>query len=215
MPNTVLSESQINDSLHQTANDYPRAWQHAHVENDPERYDYIVLAVQALYAMDSTCRGNWRRGVEGDLSMDGISVCIDGQWRFADVIGGAGGPNPTISYHTPGSDAALKNSSGKYIGEAGAPTPDEMGTTEYDYGEVGGGEPDQPPCPNPDDHVKQPYAGDEPHKQFGQLYLADLAECGRRIVLEDGRVCYFVDEGSWIWSARVNYDDLENGMTLE
>lgn len=133
-----MTDARINEILQDTAHRFPRAWQHAHREGDPERWDYMILAVNTLYAEDRTVRGNWRRGVEGDLSMDGISVLVDGEWRFADVIGGAGGPNPSIGYRTPGPESALRDGSGRYIGEAGAPTPMQIqqhkGWTHVDYG---------------------------------------------------------------------------------
>lgn len=133
-----MTEARINDILHETAHRFPRAWSKAHREGDPERWDYIILSVNELYREDRTVRGNWRRGVQGDLSMDGLSVLIDGQWRFADVIGGAGGSNPQIGYRTPGPESALRDGSGRYIGEAGAPTPMQIqqhkGWTHVDYG---------------------------------------------------------------------------------
>lgn len=145
----------ILEILEQTARDYPRAWSKAHKKDDPERWDFIKLAVQRLYSaedqIERNVRGNWRRGTRGDLSMDGISVFVDGQWRFADVITGAGGPDPRIGYRTPGPEASLKNSAGQYIGEAGAPTPAEIlqyhGPTHYDYSGTQEHEPPPPPPP--------------------------------------------------------------------
>jgi hypothetical protein len=86
--------------LHQTAAACPRAWSKAHAEGDPERYDFIIEAVKRLYeASGGSVGGNWRRGDVGDLSMDGITVLAsDGRYYFADVIGGAGGNNPTIGF---------------------------------------------------------------------------------------------------------------------
>jgi hypothetical protein len=123
----MLNEQQINTILHATKDQNPRAWEMAHRENHAERYDFIILAIRALWpAGGGAVGGNWRRGVHGDLSMDGISVNIGGEWRFADVIVGAGGSNPSLGYRTPGPEAALRNSSGQYIGEAGVAKPQDL-----------------------------------------------------------------------------------------
>lgn len=111
-----FSGDRINQILHEIATDCPRAWSNAHREGHPERYDFIIYAVQRLYAASGgTVGGNWRRAVIGDLSMDGISVdgFADGR-RFADVIVGAGGTNPMLGYRTPGPDALLRDSAGNY-----------------------------------------------------------------------------------------------------
>jgi hypothetical protein len=119
--------------LHETKDAYPRAWDHAHHDGDPERYDWIILATKRLWVESGgTVGGNWRRGVHGDLSMDGISVLVGDQWRFADVIVGAGGSNPRIVYGTPGPEAALRNSAGEYVGAAGVADPSGL-RTHFDY----------------------------------------------------------------------------------
>jgi hypothetical protein len=127
-PSAVVAQAPepdlILETLLQTAQDFPQAWVRAHT-SAPEKYDFIVLAIRRLYAVtNGAVRGNWRRGDVGDLSMDGISVRVGSEWRFADVIAGAGGSNPRIVYATPGREAALRNRAGKYIGEAGTVKPE-------------------------------------------------------------------------------------------
>jgi hypothetical protein len=141
----MISDAQINDILQQTARDYPRAWGKAHHQGDPEAWDWITLACKRLYdASAGTVRGNWRRGVPNDLSMDGVSVLLeDGQWYFADVIVGAGGPNPQIGYRRPGAEALLRNSAGQYVGEAGTADPRAL-RTHHDYSGL-----IPPPTPTP------------------------------------------------------------------
>jgi hypothetical protein len=144
----MISDAQINEILQQTANDYPRAWSKAHHQGDAEAWDWITLACRRLYeASGGAVRGNWRRGVQGDLSMDGVSVCLeDGQWYFADVIVGAGGPNPQIGYRRPGPDGLLRNSAGQYIGEAGAADPRTLRTHfNYDTTPIPVAPPSHPP----------------------------------------------------------------------
>jgi hypothetical protein len=149
----MISDEQINEILRQTARDFPRAWSKAHHQGDPEAWDFITLASQRLFAASGgRVRANWRRGVVNDLSMDGISVQLeDGQWYFADVIAGAGGPNPQVSYRRPGPDALLRNAAGQYIGEAGAADPRAL-RTHFDYGAqapASGSAPPPPPADPP------------------------------------------------------------------
>ena len=112
----MLSDAEIYRILQNVREANPRAWAHAHHEGDPERYDYIILAGKRLFAASNGQIGcNWRRAVVGDLSMDGISVVgADGRYYFADVITGAGGSNPQLTYRTPGPEALLRDSAGNY-----------------------------------------------------------------------------------------------------
>ena len=112
-----LGQGEILAILNQVRAEFPRAFQTAH-SNSPERFDYIILATRRLFiASGGTVGGNWRRAAVGDLSMDGLSVenPADGRYYFADVIFGAGGPNPGITYVPPFHDGALlRDPSGRY-----------------------------------------------------------------------------------------------------
>lgn len=202
----MINEQQINALLHTTATNYPRAWQHAHHEGDPERYDFIIIAGKYLSMASGGDIGcNWRRGVQGDLSMDGISVLIDGQWRFADVIGGAGGSNPTIGYRTPGPEAALRNSSGAYIGIAGVADPVPL-KTHYPYGAPQPVDPNPapPPPPPPPTVVIPSYeslGGDAVFDVIGAELEADLKRAGQALNPQSGR-----------WFGRTVYDALVDAI---
>lgn len=114
----VFSAQDTIHILEQVQQQCPRAWQKAHRDGDPERWDFMRIAIPRLeVASGANTAGNFRRGVRGDLSMDGVSAKdTAGIWRFYDVIGGAGGSNPTIGFSGGGD---LRDSSGRYIGEAG------------------------------------------------------------------------------------------------
>ncbi len=105
----------INAILLQTAHDCDEAWRHAH-DGGPQENDFMIEADRRLYdASGGTVGGNWSRAQVGRFSRDGISVeFTDGRYYFQDVIGGAGGPNPTLHYSAPGLDALLRDSSGNY-----------------------------------------------------------------------------------------------------
>jgi len=141
-----LSAGEVVNILSQVRNAYPRAFLTAHT-NSSERYDYIILACRALYqASGGTIGCNWRRAAVGDLSMDGLSVenPADNRYYFADVISGAGGPNPTIWYEHPFHDGALlRDSSGQYApwgfaNPFGVPGSYPPLRTSVNYGPAGG-----------------------------------------------------------------------------
>jgi hypothetical protein len=141
-----LSAGEINGILDQVRHAFPRAYQLAHTHT-AERYDFIILACRALYSAGGGTIGcNFRRAVIGDLSMDGLSFenPADGRYYFADVISGAGGPNPVLSYTPPfNSGRVLRDSSGQYapwgfanpFGVAGRHAPLK---TAVNYGPAGG-----------------------------------------------------------------------------
>jgi hypothetical protein len=139
-----LSAGEIISVLTQVRNAFPRAWSRAHHHGDPERYDFIILACRALYQRSGGTIGcNWRRAVVGDLSMDGLSVenPADGRYYFADVIAGAGGPNPSIIYSPPFHEGALlRDSSGRYAphGFANPMSGHPALRTFVNYGPAGG-----------------------------------------------------------------------------
>lgn len=139
IPRRHLSREEILAILHQTRADFPRAFQTAHTHSS-ERYDFIILATRRLImASGGTVGGNWRRAAVGDLSMDGLSVenPADGRYYFADVIFGAGGPNPGITYTPPFHDGALlRDGSGRYAPQGFANTMNLK--THFNYGPAGG-----------------------------------------------------------------------------
>jgi hypothetical protein len=139
IPRRHLSQAEILGILNQVRAEFPRAFQTAHT-NSSEKYDYIILATRRLIvASGGTVGGNWRRASVGDLSMDGLSVenPADGQYYFADVISGAGGCCPSITYTPPfHSGALLRDGSGRYAPHGFANT---MGLKTFvNYGPAGG-----------------------------------------------------------------------------
>ena len=100
----VFPRDQIVSILEQTRTDCPLQWSTAHREGSPQRWDFIIAAVQRLdRASSGSVGGNWRRGNVGDLSMDGVTFRgTDGRFWFADVIGGAGGSNPSVTFNVTG-----------------------------------------------------------------------------------------------------------------
>jgi hypothetical protein len=142
-----LSPSQIRGHLLATAANYPRAFALAHGSTG-ERYDYIILACRRLYqATGGTVGCNFRRAAIGDLSMDGLSVQnpANDRFYFADVIFGAGGPNPSIGYeaHPFHDGALLRDGTGQYApwgfaNPFGVPGSYGPLRTAFNYGPAGG-----------------------------------------------------------------------------
>ncbi len=206
-----LSEREILGSLEDTQRRYPRAWQNAHREGHPERYDFMVLAGKALFVLSGgTVSLNWRRAVHGDLSMDGLSVenPSDGRYYFEDIIGGAGGATPQLKYRHPFNDAALLRArpGGPYTPE-GFVTERDLARlqTAFDYSGTVVVPPSQPPAPVqpcPDQKVK-PYVGDVNGPVIGQILFDDYAEGGQPM-----------NPGVGVWFLRISHDFAVNGMAL-
>ena len=139
LPRRHLSPGEIVGILNQTRADFPRAWSLAH-SHTAERYDYIILATRRLFqASGGTVGANWRRAAPGDLSMDGLSVenPADNRYYFADVIFGAGGCCPGVTYTPPFHDGALlRDGSGRYAPH-GFANPMNL-KTHVNYGPAGG-----------------------------------------------------------------------------
>jgi hypothetical protein len=143
-----LSRGEILGHLRATQAAFPRAFNNAHREGNPEKWDFMILACRRLYqASGGTVGCNWRRASIGDLSMDGLSVenPSDGRYYFADVIGGAGGCCPELQYIPPfHRGALLEDTSGRYaphgfvnpFGEPGRYLP--LRTSFRGYGAAGG-----------------------------------------------------------------------------
>lgn len=88
---------------------YADAWLHAHHDGDPRRLEWIKLFATDLHAKDPKVNLNGKRGNPNDLSADAINIlceAADSAGRtpegfpcvVVDVIGGAGGPNPTPTW---------------------------------------------------------------------------------------------------------------------
>lgn len=88
---------------------YADAWAHAHVEGDPRRLEFIKLLAKDLHIKDPKVNCNGKRSNPNELSADAINIlCLstDSAGRtpdgrpcvVVDVIGGAGGPNPTPAW---------------------------------------------------------------------------------------------------------------------
>lgn len=56
---------------------YPEAWSHAHVTDDPKRWDFIKLLAADLHAKDPKVGLNGKRGNPNDLSMDALNYLCD------------------------------------------------------------------------------------------------------------------------------------------
>ena len=88
---------------------YADAWSHAHISGDPRTLEWIKLFAKDLNAKDAKCALNGKRGDPKNLSADAINIlcdAADSKGRtpeglpcvVVDVIGGAGGPNPTPTW---------------------------------------------------------------------------------------------------------------------
>lgn len=88
---------------------YPEAFRHAHVDGDPLKAEWVKLLAADLHAIDPKVGINGKRGDPRNPSMDAINIlcdAADSEGRtpeglpcvVVDVIGGAGGPNPTASW---------------------------------------------------------------------------------------------------------------------
>lgn len=94
-----------------TKNEQPRAWNHAHIEGDPERWDFVILCARKVYATDSRFGCNGKRGNPDDLSMDAlnwIGTATD-PTDVIDIIVGAGGSNPQPGWGVTNSTGAFVN----------------------------------------------------------------------------------------------------------
>lgn len=183
-----LSEAEVSGTLEAVKRDYPRAWQHCHHEGDPERYDYIILAGRKLYPQGGGTVGcNWKRANVGDLSMDGLTVesPSNGRYYFDDVISGAGGSNPSISYQHPYHSEAnlLRDAQGNYAPQ-GFANPMEL-KTHFDYGIAGGwsggGIPVEPPVtpPTTPPAKVRTYPGDQALRDVENNFRADRKEANQ------------------------------------
>jgi hypothetical protein len=56
---------------------YPEAWSHAHVTDDPKRWDFIKLLAFDLNKKDPKVGLNGKRGNPNDLSMDALNYLCD------------------------------------------------------------------------------------------------------------------------------------------
>jgi hypothetical protein len=120
------------EDVKQAAKDYPAQWSHAHVDGHPGKHDFILLLAARLHKKDPRVGCNGKRGNPLDLSMDALNVLDDedGPGRtpagkrcwVVDVIGGAGGSNPTPIWNAFSDPQA---SSGAWVAPkiASLPTP--------------------------------------------------------------------------------------------
>ena len=209
----VFPANRIVAILEQTATDCTRQWGNAHKEGSPERYDWIIEAVRRVYvASGGTVGGNWRRAIVGDLSMDGLSVLMQEpngqqQYYFADVIAGAGGPNPRIVFAVTG---MLRDGGGAYAphgfvkaGDLPPPVVGCGGTTIP---------PIDPVCPVcPTLPPRQPYPDENSYWRDYELKVVALYQ---RAFDEGKRGSPDLDSAAFRWFARPGYD-IGAGMTKE
>lgn len=157
MPTPKFSVSEIVHILNVVKAERPDDWDHAHRKGHPKRYNYIIHAGTRLYEVSGGTVGlNWRRAVEGDLSMDGISIeGEDGLRYFADVISGAGGPNPSIPSAIRLTDRdLLRDPAGNYAPHGFASPADLI---KHGIRPVGSEAPQPAPSPEPEPpHVCPP-----------------------------------------------------------
>lgn len=139
---------------------YADAWSHAHMEGDPRRLEWIKLFAIDLHAVNAACYLNGKRGNPLDLSADAINILVDKEDSagrtpgglacvVVDVIGGAGGSNPTPAW----------NVYNTLIEGSGAPV-----------------DPNHVPAPKPT-HI--PYPGDSRWDAVGAILFADYRAAGQ------------------------------------
>lgn len=75
--------------MRQVASQCPRAFANAHRAGNPEAWDYIILAAQALKRFDPAFGMNGKRGNPSDPSYDAIAYSSGAGLRIVDVIAGA------------------------------------------------------------------------------------------------------------------------------
>ncbi len=123
---------------------YADAWAHAHHHGDPRAGEWIRLAVQTLRS-EHPAGARWvlngKRGNPNDASWDIVGYVVDeanGNPRMIecyDVIGGAGGPSPSIywgnvtNYDTMGQDGTAIAIDPPPLAGGGVPAPPSAGAT--------------------------------------------------------------------------------------
>lgn len=170
-----------------TKNRYPRAWQHCHVEGDPERKDFIILAARAVYLIDSRFGCNGKRGNVNDLSMDAlnwIGTPAD-PTNVIDCVAGAGGPNPSPTWQ-------VTNSTGAFV------NPNSV-NTYYNYGNNPG--PIEPPKPTFPSY--ESIGGDPAGNKIGLYLFHDYIRAGQ-----------YPNPGMGVWFYRTCYDSMA-GMGVD
>jgi hypothetical protein len=173
------------DIVQLTKEKYPRAWSRAHHPNDPEAHDFIILCARRLFDTDINFGLNGKRG-SSDLSWDAINWRKPGELNVIDVIGAAGGPNPTVQW-------GVTNTTGKWF------NPYDF-ETRFNYGETPVPIPPTPPIPVPQ---LPPYPGDDKGNEVGAILFSDYARAGQE-----------PNGGMGTWFNRTIYDYL-TGMPLE
>ena len=167
---------------------YPEAWKHAHVAGDPRRWDFIRLLAADIHAVDLSVGLNGKRGNPNDLSMDALNILCDKSDSdgrtpdgepcvVVDVIGGAGGPNPTPVWNVYDTEV---EGSGAWVDPGESP------------------EPPQPPTPpTPTYPSYESMGGDEGGKKVTRLMEADYKTAEKPGL--DG------DSGAWQWRTAFDF----------
>ena len=125
MPEPIFPRSEISRIAHQIKDEDPDAWYHCHVLGDPKRLNYMIKVGKKCFSeSNGSVSGNWSNGNKNKMSADGISfLAANGNYYFIDIIIGAkdrlDSPEPTLSVHSVGEEALLRDGAGNYIGRDG------------------------------------------------------------------------------------------------
>jgi hypothetical protein len=191
-----MSVPNYRDEVAAAAARYPHEWRNAHT-GGADTEAFIRLLARDLHAIDPRVGLNGKRGNPNDLSDDALNYKGEGAQfdptngdspvSVIDVIGGAGGPNPSPQWTT-----FPDRHPGAWVKPSGAiavPPPVK-------------------PCPDPSAHVVKPkpqYPADEGVWDAALAALEkDMAKKGQALNPASGR-----------WVARTIWRVVHEGMSLE
>lgn len=91
----MLEPNQVLQLADKVKNQYPEAWRNCHREGHPENADYIILVGRECFTHDNQVGCNWKRGVEGQLSLDVVNY----HGRVVDIVARAGAPDASLYWN--------------------------------------------------------------------------------------------------------------------